>query len=181
MTPFFGVSEDIQWRTAQALESSQNFERRQHPPTECHLARRAGQWISAREQRRCQMKLELIVPVKCILNLALESAVRIEPRDFVLILVGHHFEGRSCDDEGEPLILNASFLNCKRNTLEQFSIPRCIPATLIRLQLIRTEPRQNRLTNRAAKPLHPCFDYALTFSSTAVRSRAARRPQRNAC
>src|SRR6266566_1988122 len=104
--PSFGLAlpahpEDIERRAAQALQFRQNAERGHHPGSELRLPRLAGARIGLVEDRRSKVEFQLVAAFEHAFDLAREPRIGVEPRHFVLVLVGHQLEVVSRDGLGE--------------------------------------------------------------------------------
>src|SRR5690606_10336664 len=93
--------EGIERGAAQEPELRQKTERRHHRGAELALYEMPGLGIALRHDRRGEMEFELVVALELGFQLALEAAVRIEPRDLIFILIGHQLEGVAHDRIGE--------------------------------------------------------------------------------
>src|SRR6185437_14156839 len=88
----------------QTFERRKNAECHHHVRTKLHLAWATGFGIGRAEDWRRQMEREAEVALELLIQLCMELAVRIKPRDFVFILIGHQFEQGARRGFGETVL-----------------------------------------------------------------------------
>src|SRR6516164_2251358 len=88
---FFRAPKRIKGRAAQEFKLRQQAERVDHPAAIFLLLQAAG-FVALCKDRRRQIEFEAVVALEPVRQFSGKAAVGIEPRDFVLVLVGHQLE-----------------------------------------------------------------------------------------
>src|SRR5262249_60880086 len=87
------MAEWIKRRPAQELEFRNEHESGKDPRAEGHLFRLAGKLVRARKQGRGEENVQTqMIAAQLVPDLICKAAIGIEPRHFVLVLVGHELE-----------------------------------------------------------------------------------------
>ena len=104
--PLGAVAENIQRTAAQAAQLRKDAERTHHPRPEFALDQ-VAMAVTFGQQRRRHMKFHLVVAFEHVRDLAGEGGVGMQPRDFILVLVGHELEVVARHRLGQPQRLAA--------------------------------------------------------------------------
>ena len=180
--PLGAVAERVEGGAAQEFEPRQQPEHRHHPRPETDLARqrrspcRAAPAAAAQDGTR-----SAAVAVELGRDLPQERAVGVEPRDLVLVLVGHQLEQVARDRLGEPAFAGRLGRLGRLRLLDPAAIARGIGGVLVGGEEL--DAARDRLVEALREPARvSSMSSALgaTSASTAAGSAAARRPQRNA-
>src|SRR4051794_38049399 len=125
------MTEWIKRRTAQKLETGQYPKGRFDPWSECALERPAASIAPGGQQRRRQVILDLEVTLEFVAQPLLEASARMQPRHFVLVLVGHQLEQRAGDRPRELLRARQSPVLVGPDSVDRGLIARGIAGALI--------------------------------------------------
>ena len=177
--PVRGPAEGIEGRAAQELELREQAEPAEHPGPEDPLARAAGVGIARIRDLRREMQLDAVPALELALELPAEGAVRPEPRDLVLVLVGEQLEVVTRDRLGEAAASGRALALARRHALDQLAVAARVGRALVRGQeLARAGPRSPPAWWRA--PPRPGAAPGRAARSTAAKSCAASLPKASA-
>src|SRR5690606_26752511 len=121
----------IETRAAQTLHAREQAQRRDEPAAERILSWPSGVRIDARDQRRRQVKLQLEIVSEVLAQTFQEPRLRVQARDFVLVLVCEQLEVAAGDRLGERRCAKPDLLLELPNPRNALAIARRVCLVLI--------------------------------------------------
>ena len=100
--PLLRITENVECGATQTAQLRQQLECSEHPGAVLRLAQFARSRIALCKKRRRQMEVKFVVAFKPGLDLLHESRIGVQPRHFVLVLVGKQLEVVARNRFGEP-------------------------------------------------------------------------------